>query len=36
MVIVTVPGLLLLPLSAMRRDSRGPTLFYLWSIATTV
>ena len=36
MVIVTVPGLLLLPLAAMMRDSRGPTMFYLWSIATTV
>jgi diguanylate cyclase (GGDEF)-like protein len=35
-VIVTVPGLLLLPLPAMMRDSRGPTMFYLWSIATTV
>ncbi|WP_159961808.1 GGDEF domain-containing protein [Blastococcus haudaquaticus] len=35
-VILAVPGLLLLPLRAMMRDSRGPTLFYLWSIATTV
>jgi diguanylate cyclase (GGDEF)-like protein len=35
LVIVTVPGLLLLPLPAMMRDSRGPTMFYLWSIATT-
>jgi diguanylate cyclase (GGDEF)-like protein len=30
-----VPCLLLLPLSAMMRDSRGPTLFYLWTLATT-
>ena len=29
------PALLLLPLSSMMRDSRGPTLFYGWSIATT-
>jgi diguanylate cyclase (GGDEF)-like protein len=36
LVILTVPGLLLLPLHAMMRDSRGPTLFYLWSILTTV
>lgn len=35
LVIVTVPGLLLLPLPAMMRDSRGPTMFYLWSLATT-
>ncbi|TFV62460.1 UNVERIFIED_ORG: GGDEF domain-containing protein [Bacillus sp. AZ43] len=35
-VILTVPGLLLLPLHAMMRDSRGPSLFYAWSIATTV
>ena len=25
----------LLPLPAMMRDSRGPTLFYVWSLATT-
>ena len=31
LVIVTVPGLLLLPLPAMMRDSRGPTMFYAWS-----
>jgi diguanylate cyclase (GGDEF)-like protein len=30
------PALLLLPLDAMMRDSRGPTLFYTWSLATTV
>jgi diguanylate cyclase (GGDEF)-like protein len=35
-VMLTVPGLLLLPLPAMMRDWRGPTMFYLWSIATTV
>src|SRR6478672_10343115 len=34
--IVACPGLLLLPLEAMMRDRRGPTMFYLWSIATTV
>ncbi len=34
--IVAVPGVLLLPLHAMMRDSRGPTLFYSWSLATTV
>jgi diguanylate cyclase (GGDEF)-like protein len=36
LVILTVPGLLLLPLHAMMRDSRGPTLFYAWSVLTTV
>ena len=36
LVILTVPGLLLLPLATMMRDSRGPTMFYVWSIATTV
>jgi diguanylate cyclase (GGDEF)-like protein len=36
LVIVAAPCLLLLPLPAMMRDSRGPTMFYLWSIATTV
>ncbi|SFF12068.1 GGDEF domain-containing protein [Blastococcus tunisiensis] len=35
-VLLGVPGLLLLPLPAMMRDSRGPTLFYAWSLATTV
>jgi diguanylate cyclase (GGDEF)-like protein len=34
-VMVTVPALLLLPLPAMMRDSRGPTMFYAWSVATT-
>jgi diguanylate cyclase (GGDEF)-like protein len=29
------PALLLLPLEAMMRDHRGPTLFYTWSVATT-
>ena len=29
------PLLLLLPLADMMRDSRGPTMFYLWSIATS-
>src|SRR3954469_19566045 len=33
LVIVGCPLLLLLPLAAMMRDSRGPTMFYLWSIA---
>jgi diguanylate cyclase (GGDEF)-like protein len=36
LVMLTVPALLLLPLPAMMRDSRGPTMFYLWSAATTV
>jgi diguanylate cyclase (GGDEF)-like protein len=35
LVAVAVPGLLFLPLPAMMRDSRGPTMFYLWSLATT-
>ena len=35
LVIVTAPGLLFLPLPAMMRDSRGPTMFYAWSVATT-
>ncbi len=34
LVIVTVPGLLLLPLPAMMRDRRGPTMFYLWTLGT--
>jgi diguanylate cyclase (GGDEF)-like protein len=34
--IILVPGLLLLPLPAMLRDSRGPTMFYLWCTTTTV
>ena len=33
--ILAVPGLLLLPLPAMMRDSRGPTMFYAWSLVTT-
>jgi diguanylate cyclase (GGDEF)-like protein len=36
LVVLTVPCLLLLPLPEMMRDSRGPTMFYAWSIATTV
>lgn len=35
LVIVACPCILLLPLSAMMRDSRGPTLFYVWSLAET-
>ena len=35
-VIVTTPGLLLLPMAEMTHDSRGPLLFYAWSIAVTV
>jgi diguanylate cyclase (GGDEF)-like protein len=35
LVIVGAPALLLLPLSAMMRDRRGPTLFYSWTLATT-
>jgi diguanylate cyclase (GGDEF)-like protein len=34
LVIVCVPMLLLLPLPAMMRDSRGPTMFYAWSLGT--
>jgi diguanylate cyclase (GGDEF)-like protein len=34
-VILGVPWLLLLPLRAMMRDSRGPTMFYCWSLCTT-
>jgi diguanylate cyclase (GGDEF)-like protein len=33
--IVAVPGLLFLPLPAMMRDSRGPTMLYAWSLGTT-
>jgi diguanylate cyclase (GGDEF)-like protein len=32
---IACPALLLLPLARMMRDRRGPTMFYLWSIATT-
>ncbi len=35
LVMLLCPTLLLLPLCAMMRDSRGPTLFYAWSLATT-
>ena len=35
LVMVSCPLLLLLPLAAMMRDSRGPTMFYAWSIATS-
>ena len=35
-VIIACPCVLLLPLTAMMRDSRGPTLFYVWSLAETV
>jgi diguanylate cyclase (GGDEF)-like protein len=35
LVILGVPCLLLLPLPAMMRDSRGPTMFYAWTLATT-
>jgi diguanylate cyclase (GGDEF)-like protein len=35
LVIGACPALLLLPLPAMMRDHRGPTMFYLWSMATT-
>ena len=35
LVIVACPGVLLLPLAEMMRDSRGPTMFYLWTLVTT-
>ena len=35
LVMVGCPLLFLLPLAQMMRDSRGPTMFYLWSIATS-
>jgi diguanylate cyclase (GGDEF)-like protein len=35
LVMLGCPLLLALPLAAMMRDSRGPTMFYLWSIATS-
>ena len=35
LVMVACPLLFLLPLAQMMRDSRGPTMFYLWSIATS-
>ncbi len=34
-VVVGCPALLWLPLPAMMRDHRGPTMFYLWTLATT-
>jgi diguanylate cyclase (GGDEF)-like protein len=36
LVILACPALLLLPLADMMRDSRGPTMFYLWTLGTTV
>jgi diguanylate cyclase (GGDEF)-like protein len=36
LVVLVCPALLLLPLADMMRDSRGPTMFYLWTMATTV
>ncbi|SNR66465.1 diguanylate cyclase (GGDEF) domain-containing protein [Blastococcus mobilis] len=35
LVVLAVPGLLLLPLPAMMRDSRGPMLFYAWALGAT-
>jgi diguanylate cyclase (GGDEF)-like protein len=35
LVVLAAPGLLLLPLPAMMRDSRGPTMFYTWTLVTT-
>jgi diguanylate cyclase (GGDEF)-like protein len=35
LIVIGSPGLLLLPLADMMRDSRGPMLFYAWSIADT-
>jgi diguanylate cyclase (GGDEF)-like protein len=35
LIVLGVPLLLLLPLAAMMRDSRGPTMFYAWTLATT-
>ncbi|WP_448613747.1 diguanylate cyclase domain-containing protein [Modestobacter sp. URMC 112] len=35
LVVVGCPCVLLLPLREMMRDSRGPTLFYVWSLAET-
>ena len=34
-IVVAVPAILLLPLPAMMRDHRGPTMFYLWTFATS-
>jgi diguanylate cyclase (GGDEF)-like protein len=36
LVVLTSPGLLLLPLAEMMRDRRGPLLFYAWTVADTV
>jgi diguanylate cyclase (GGDEF)-like protein len=36
LVVLTSPGLLLLPLERWLRDRRGPLLFYTWSIGVTV
>jgi diguanylate cyclase (GGDEF)-like protein len=36
LVVLTSPGLLLLPLADMMRDRRGPLLFYGWTTADTV
>ncbi|WP_137160861.1 GGDEF domain-containing protein [Blastococcus sp. CCUG 61487] len=36
MVVVLCPALLLLPLDTILRDRRGPVMFYLWTLATTV
>jgi diguanylate cyclase (GGDEF)-like protein len=36
LVVLTSPGLLLLPLAEMVRDRRGPLLFYAWSVLVTV
>jgi diguanylate cyclase (GGDEF)-like protein len=35
LVILGCPLLLLLPLAEMMRDNRGPTMFYLWTLATS-
>ena len=35
LVVLTCPALLLLPLRDMMRDRRGPTMFYVWTLATT-
>jgi diguanylate cyclase (GGDEF)-like protein len=35
-IVLTSPGLMLLPLAEMVRDRRGPLLFYSWSVVVTV
>ncbi|MGY1752505.1 diguanylate cyclase domain-containing protein [Blastococcus sp. SYSU D01042] len=35
LVVLSCPALLLLPLRDMMRDHRGPTMFYVWTLATT-